>query len=297
MEGKIKFIITKHPQITQKEIADLLKVSRTTIQREIKLMLAQKKIERIGSKRSGTWKVIDKIWGHGVEKIQEACQAHSTPNPEFKLIGNDITVKFTAHKNTKTSKPQHDALNDALDDTLSDALENKIKFIITKHPKITQKEIADLLQVSRATIQREIKLMLAQKKIERIGSKRSGTWKVIDKIWGGGAEKIQETCQAHGTPNPEFKLIGNDITVKFTAHKNAKTSKPQNDALNDALEEKIKFIITKHPQITQKEIADLLQVSRATIQREIKLMLAQKKIERIGSKRFGFWKVIGKKNN
>ncbi len=120
-------------------------------------------------------------WGRGVEKIYESCQVHGTPNPEFKLIGNDITVKFTALKDAKTSKPQNDTLDEALNDALSDALGEKITLIITKHPKITQKEIADLLQVSRATIQRAIKLMLKQKQIERVGSKRFGVWKVIDK--------------------------------------------------------------------------------------------------------------------
>ncbi len=110
--------------------------------------------------------------------------------------------------------------------------------------------------------------------------------------WGRGVEKICEACHLHGIPTPEYQVVGNDITVKFTAYKDTKTSKPQNEALNDALENKIKQVITESPKITQQGIANLLNVSRATIQRKIKMMLEQQKIERIGGKRFGFWKVI-----
>ncbi len=80
--------------------------------------------------------------------------------------------------------------------------------------------------------------------------------------------------------------------MKFTAYKNTKVVKHQNEALNEALENKIKLIISKRPKITQKEIADLLNISRATIQRAIKTMLEQGTIKRIGSKRSDYWETI-----
>ncbi len=70
------------------------------------------------------------------KKNHESCQVHGAPNPEFKLIGNDITVKFTALKDAKTSKSQNDTLDEALNEALNDDLREKITLIITKHPKI-----------------------------------------------------------------------------------------------------------------------------------------------------------------
>ncbi|MCD8153896.1 MAG: hypothetical protein LUF78_04290 [Clostridiales bacterium] len=40
--------------------------------------------------------------------------------------------------------------------------------------------------------------------------------------WGRGIQKICESCQELGTPNPEYTVPGNDLTVKFTALENAK---------------------------------------------------------------------------
>ena len=49
-------------------------------------------------------------WGRGIQKICEACQKHGIPEPEYSVLGGDITVKFTALQNLKTPKYQSDIL-------------------------------------------------------------------------------------------------------------------------------------------------------------------------------------------
>ena len=62
-------------------------------------------------------------------------------------------------------------------------------------------------------------------------------------------------------------------------------------ASNEALEMKLLQILKKNPKVTQKELSGMLNVSRATIQRLIKMLEHSKRIERIGGKRYGYWEI------
>ncbi|MDO4961938.1 MAG: helix-turn-helix domain-containing protein, partial [Eubacteriales bacterium] len=57
LEAKVLLLMRSHPQITQTELAERLKVSRATIQRSIKSLTDENKIARSGGKRFGTWEV------------------------------------------------------------------------------------------------------------------------------------------------------------------------------------------------------------------------------------------------
>lgn len=39
--------------------------------------------------------------GAGIQKICEACQKHGIPEPEYSVLGGDITAKFTAPQSSK----------------------------------------------------------------------------------------------------------------------------------------------------------------------------------------------------
>ena len=59
--------------------------------------------------------------------------------------------------------------------------------------------------------------------------------------------------------------------VKFKALQSAieldsKNLKPQNDALDDALESKLIMLLKENPNLTQKEMIERISVSRATVQ-------------------------------
>ena len=43
------------------------------------------------------------------------------------------------------------------------------------------------------------------------------------------------------------------------------------------------------PYLTQKEMVEILSVSRATVQRLIKRLDDERKLERVGGKRYGYW--------
>ena len=81
----------------------------------------------------------------------------------------------------------------------------------------------------------------------------------------------------------KFKALQSAIVSNF------KDPKPQNDALNDALGDKLLILLKKNPNLTQKEMVEKLSVSRATVQRLIKKLIDEKKLERVGGKRYGYW--------
>ena len=114
--------------------------------------------------------------------------------------------------------------------------------------------------------------------------------------WGRGIQKIFDTCQSLGTPQPVFNVLGNTISVRFPALTNYDVPKPHDDALddalNEALENRIIKYISENPAATQTEIYKNLNSSRASVQRVFKKLIDSNRIVRVGGKRFGHWEVI-----
>ncbi len=63
-------------------------------------------------------------------------------------------------------------------DTIDDTLNVKIILYMKNDCPITIASLVNLLKVSRPTITRAIKHLQKDRTIERIGSNRSGTWKI-----------------------------------------------------------------------------------------------------------------------
>ena len=64
-----------------------------------------------------------------------------------------------------------------------------------------------------------------------------------------------------------------------------------NGTLNDTLNDTLK-ILRESPNIKQKEIAQMLNVSYITIKRNIKELKDLGYIERIGARKNGYWKIL-----
>ena len=114
--------------------------------------------------------------------------------------------------------------------------------------------------------------------------------------WGRGIQKICEACQELGTPDPEYKVLGDDITVKFFALEDAKISesknpKHQGDVLGDVLEDRILDELRRNPSLNQKELANMLHTSVPSVQRAMSRLKDNGRLIRKGGKRFGYWEV------
>ena len=81
----------------------------------------------------------------------------------------------TVKTNYDTVNPKNDTVND-IQNTEYDTVYSLIK----KNNKITAFEISETLKISLSTVKRKIKTLKEEGKIERIGSDKTGNWKVLE---------------------------------------------------------------------------------------------------------------------
>ena len=127
--------------------------------------------------------------------------------------------------------------------------------------------------------------------------------------WGRGFEKIRKECEEYGSPLPEVEIKSNGVMVKCVPSKvymdllnkmkdknvpdNVSENVPDNVSDNlKEIEEEIMRNIVDNPYITQQQMDDKLQVNRKTIQRGLNSLKEKNIIERIGSDRKGFWRIL-----
>lgn len=111
--------------------------------------------------------------------------------------------------------------------------------------------------------------------------------------WGRGIQKIFESCNELGSPAPEYKKLGDDLTVKFISAKvepsqSSKNSKHQNEALDNRIIAEIRNDLS----VKQEDLIKKLNVSRASVQRSMKKLQTSGRIQRMGGKRYGHWNIL-----
>lgn len=135
--------------------------------------------------------------------------------------------------------------------------------------------------------------------------------------WGRGIKQIVDTCRNIGAPDPEFTLLGDDLTVRFTAVKSSfparshagslshtTDSEKRKTACNTApssgkkgkvksIEDEVITLISENNTISRAQIAEQLGVSVKTVQRVISNLRAKNRIVRKDGNRYGYW-VINK---
>lgn len=118
---------------------------------------------------------------------------------------------------------------------------------------------------------------------------------------GSGLNKIREAYENAANyqmgMEPEFysDRVAFMVTLKNLNYQNkALNCEALNRALNRALnenEEKVVLLIQDNPQITQVEIKEQLQMARSHVQKIMKSLIEKNIIERVGSKKTGYWEV------
>ena len=118
--------------------------------------------------------------------------------------------------------------------------------------------------------------------------------------WGQGIQKICDECVALGAELPKYEIIGTGLRVYFPALKSAlidqpKAPKHQNTdkhgALDDAMVLKIIEILKEKPDISQEALGENMGVTRRVVQKYINVLKEAGRIERVGGKRYGHWKI------
>jgi predicted HTH transcriptional regulator len=96
---------------------------------------------------------------------------------QFKINPNDIV-------NDTVNDTVNDAVNDTVNDTVNNPLNHPLNDIVVywirKKNTITALEMSELLQVSLSTIRRKLKKLKEKGVIERVGSDKTGYWKITE---------------------------------------------------------------------------------------------------------------------
>ena len=99
-----------------------------------------------------------------------------------------------------------------------------------------------------------------------------------------------------GAELPKYEIIGTGLRVYFPALKSAlidqpKTPNRQGVGKDVGLAEKIIDLILEDPEIKMSEMAEKLEVTTRTIEREMKKLRESGRVIRVGGKRYGHWEV------
>lgn len=121
--------------------------------------------------------------------------------------------------------------------------------------------------------------------------------------WGRGITKIITSCKENGACNPEFDITDMNLTVTFVKKeclKNKNVPLKVKGNYNyfygkEYLTDKILFEMKRVEHPTTEKLAKILKVSRKTIQRKISQLRKLGIVERVGSKKTGYWKIIKNK--
>ena len=114
--------------------------------------------------------------GSGLSKIRTAYENAANYQPGLEPTFRSNRVEFTVKlPNLNFKASSNEALNEAINEALTDN-QKMLLDILRNDPTITQKEIIERVSLSRSTVQRMIKELSELGRLERIGSKKTGSW-------------------------------------------------------------------------------------------------------------------------
>lgn len=106
--------------------------------------------------------------------------------------------------------------------------------------------------------------------------------------FGEGVDRIYREMSDAGLPNPEYKLNSFLLTATIWNRVTENVA----DNVVDKHGMKVLEYIRETPTITLAMLATKLSVTKRTVDRVIKELKEQGIIERVGSDRKGYWKII-----
>ena len=125
-----------------------------------------------------------------------------------------------------------------------------------------------------------------------------------------GINMVQEELEENGNGKAEFsfRLITAFETKVALAGSGVGEKLPENDPINDGkmsasgitdgtmdgtMALRIVSVIEKEPSVTMDQLSERLSIARRTLVRYMNILQENKRIKRVGGKRFGHWEVVG----
>ena len=191
--------------------------------------------------------------------------------PEYSISDNGIIVTLY---NMNYNEAQNDGINEEINEEINVGqklnTEERKKIIlklIEENEKISIQQLVENIEVSKSTVERDLKELKEENKIEYIGSRKSGKWIINYKRENVGI-------------NEEINVGIKRENVGINDSEKANTELRQNSILK---------IIKDNGDISAIEISKILNVTARTIERDLKELKELSKIEYVGSRKSGKW--------
>lgn len=101
--------------------------------------------------------------------------------------------------------------------------------------------------------------------------------------------RISEIAEYDSGNLEKSQIASHGCTIKT---KNERTDCTINRQLSGEFADRVKLNLKADPFITMDELANILRVSRRTVSNELKRLSDSNQIQRVGSRKTGYWKVI-----
>lgn len=218
-----------------------------------------------------TVEILDKIdaienYASGVRRIFKDYIGFDK-QPEYSISDNGIIVTLY---NMNYNEAQNDGINEEINvgqKLNTEERKNIILKLIEKNEKISIQQLVENIEVSKSTVERDLKELKEENKIEYIGSRKSGKW-----IINYNRENVGI--------NEEINVGIKRENVGINDSEKMNTELRHNSILN---------IIKENGNISAIEISKILNVTARTIERDLKELKEENKIEYVGSRKSGKW--------
>lgn len=108
-----------------------------------------------------------------------------------------------------------------------------------------------------------------------------------------GIATMREEMQKANLPQPEFEILRGTFKVTFRKEKIEESGQKSGHKIElNETQKKLLEVIKSNPNITQKDLTIELNLGRTAITKNIKILKDNNIIERIGSDRKGYWKIL-----
>ena len=189
-------------------------------------------------------------WGRGINLILSR-----EPKTEFEEIGRQFIVTFRR----KRLEWMAEELDGGLVERLAEN-QKRILGIATKNPRVSKREISNLLRISTTAIDKNIKILKRKGLLKRVGSAKGGLFLIT-------------------IPKRREYIFG-DMFVEGLVEGLAENQK------------KILKLIAKNSYLSKREMALSLEISTTAIDQNIITLKKKGFLKRIGPAKGGHWEII-----
>ena len=140
-----------------------------------------------------TYMKIIEQWGSGIPRLLENCKSAGLREPELLEIGGSFRVNMFRNtelaSNNSGEVREKDGINEDIRDKFVISSDIRDKFgesaakiagLMCEKPESTLDEIAEAIGVTRRTVEKQVKKLKEAGIVVRVGSNKSGVWKVTE---------------------------------------------------------------------------------------------------------------------